>query len=52
MQTIFLDINPITFYTQCSCHSQNLVLCDMINSFFRVLQCIHNLTLKSLSKTC
>ena len=43
VQKRILDINPQSFYTSCSCHSLNLVLCDMTNScpktssFFGVL---------------
>ena len=39
-----LEVNPRAFYTPCSCHSLNLVLCDMANScskaksFFGVIQ--------------
>jgi len=29
VQKRFLEINPKTFYTPCSCHSLNLALCDM-----------------------
>ncbi|KAL5190754.1 Zinc finger MYM-type protein 1 [Glycine soja] len=32
VQKRFLDINPRSFYTPCSCHSLNLVLYDMVNS--------------------
>jgi len=49
VQKIFLDINPRVFYTPYGCHSLNLVLCDMTNSypkatsFFRVLLRIYTL---------
>jgi len=49
VQKRFLDINPRAFYTPCGCHSLNLILCDMANSypratsFFGVLQRIYTL---------
>jgi hypothetical protein len=42
-----LDINPKAFYTPCGCHSLNLILCDIANSypkaisFFEIVQCIY-----------
>lgn len=44
VQKRILDINPRSLYTSCCCHSLNLILCDMANSypkvtsFFGVLQ--------------
>ena len=44
VQSRLLQVNPRAFYTPCGCHSLNLVLCDMANSynkamsFFRVVQ--------------
>ena len=44
VQQRLLEVNPRAFYTPCSCHSLNLVLCDMANScskaksFFGVIQ--------------
>ena len=32
VQRRLLDINPKAFYTPCSNHNINLVLCDMVNS--------------------
>ena len=49
VQKRLLDINPRALYTPCSCHSLNLVLCDMANScpkaisFFGVIQHIYTL---------
>jgi len=49
VQKIFLDIDPRTFYTPCGCHSLNLILFYMTNSylnvtsFFGVLQHIYTL---------
>lgn len=52
-----LEINPISFYTPCRCHSLNLPLCDMANcyprfmSFFGVIQHIYTL-FSSSTKRC
>ena len=49
VQRRLLDINPKAFYTPCSSHYINLVLCDMANSctevvsFFEVVQCLYTL---------
>jgi hypothetical protein len=49
VQKRLLDINPKAFYTPCSCHSLNLVLCDIANScpkaisFFGIVQRIYTL---------
>ena len=37
VQKRLLDINPKALYTLCSCHSLNLVLCDMTNSCPKVM---------------
>ena len=37
VQTRLLDINPKAFYTPCSSHNINLVLCDMENSYTKAL---------------
>ncbi|XP_050915352.1 uncharacterized protein LOC127130376 [Lathyrus oleraceus] len=46
VQKRFLDMNPRAFYTPCGCHSLNLTLCDMTNSYN-----VKGLTPKSLSST-
>ena len=33
VQKRLLEVNPRAFYTPCGCHSLNLTLCDMANSF-------------------
>ncbi|XP_023735810.1 uncharacterized protein LOC111883719 [Lactuca sativa] len=49
VQKRLLDINPRAFYTLCGCHSLNLVICDMANSydkaseFFGVIQRIYSI---------
>ena len=49
VQKRLLDINPRALYRPCGCHSLNLVLCDMANSyskaisFFGVIQQIYTL---------
>jgi hypothetical protein len=49
VQKRLLDINPKAFYTPCGCHSLNLILCDIANSypkaisFFEIVQCIYTL---------
>jgi hypothetical protein len=37
VQTRLLDINPKAFYTPCSSHNINLVLCDMANSYTKAV---------------
>jgi len=47
VQKRVLEVNPRAFYTSCGCHSLNLVLCDMTNSyikgksFFGIVQCLY-----------
>ena len=49
VQKRIIDINPKAFYTPCSCHNLNFVLCDVANScskaisFFGVVQHIYAL---------
>ncbi|XP_022852021.1 uncharacterized protein LOC111373688 [Olea europaea var. sylvestris] len=33
LQKRVLEVNPRAFYTPCGCHSLNLALCDMVNSY-------------------
>ena len=56
VQSRLLEINPRAMYTPCGCHSLNLALCDMANSysratsFFGVVQRIYSLFLSSTKK--
>jgi hypothetical protein len=49
VQKRLFDINPKAFYTPCSCHSLNLVSCDIANScpkaisFFGIVQRMYTL---------
>ncbi|KAH9745621.1 TTF-type domain-containing protein [Citrus sinensis] len=49
VQKRLLEINPRAFYTPCGCHSLNLVICDVANSypkaisFFGVVQRVYSL---------
>ncbi|GJW95987.1 zinc finger MYM-type protein 1-like protein [Tanacetum coccineum] len=49
VQKKYLDINPRAFYTPYGCHSLNLTLWDMANTFLK--DNVKGLTLKSLSMT-
>ena len=54
VQKRVLEVNPRAFYTPCSCHSLNLALCDIANSytkaisFFGIVQCLYILFLSSI----
>ena len=54
VQNQFLDVNPRAFYTLCSSHSLNLMLCDMANTcgkakdFIGVIQRIYTILLNLL----
>jgi hypothetical protein len=56
VQKRLLDINPKAFYTPCSCHSLNLILCDIANScpkaisFFGIVQRIYTLFASSTKR--
>ncbi|XP_052619569.1 uncharacterized protein LOC128125953 [Lactuca sativa] len=56
VQKRLLDINPRAFYTPCSCHSLNLVICDIANScenaseFFGVIQRIYTIFASSTQR--
>ena len=56
VQNQFLDVNPRVFYTRCSSHSLNLMLCDMDNTcgkakdFFGVIQKIYTMFAKSTKR--
>jgi hypothetical protein len=52
----FLDVNPRAFYSACSCHSLNLIICDMAKScgnakdFFEIIQQIYTIFAKSTKR--
>jgi hypothetical protein len=55
VQKKLLDVNPIAFYSACSCHSLNLTLCDMAQTggkkdFFGIIQRIYTIFAKSTKK--
>jgi hypothetical protein len=56
VQKKLLDLNPRAFYSACSCHSLNLLLCDMANicgkakDFFGIIQHIYTIFSNSTKK--
>ncbi|XP_021851396.2 uncharacterized protein [Spinacia oleracea] len=56
VQKRLLDINPRAFYSQCGCHSLNLVLCDIANAsskardFFGIVQRIYTIFANSTKR--